>query len=269
MTGAISAVSGTQNLYNLSSISSTGTTAGRSSTRQAFIEKLEQKIQQDLNSGTISSSELQQKLTARFGDAANGVVQSDGTVDFAKLTSLLESAKPSGSTGSGTPPSAADMVAKIKSDIDSGTITASDLQAKLTADFGDAANGIVGSDGTVDYSKLQTLLENNQPTGGPGAMGQGFGTPPSAQDVLAHIKSDIDSGKITASDLQSKLTADFGSAANGIVGSDGTVDYNKMLTLLQDNLPQAFSTTQGSQNDISGYTQQNELTSPVFVSRLV
>ena len=202
---------------------------------EAAAKELATKIEEGVKSGNINAKQLQATLTTDLGDSASGIVSEDGTVSVDKLEKLLEAAQADRSMGPmgadpGKKPSAEEMVQRIKQDIESGNLSATDLQSKLTADFGDAASGIVGADGTVDYEKLQTLFETATPTQGPGKM-------PSAEEMVQQIKQDIESGNLSATDLQNQLTTDFGDAASGIVGADGTIDYTKLQELLEANRP--------------------------------
>jgi tellurite resistance protein len=227
MIESVSSITNSRALYGANSLT-------RSQKAKQALEELEAKLEQDIQSGKIDATELQNKLTADFGSAADGIVQEDGTIAIEKLAALLESSKPSGPPPM---PSPEEMVSRIQQDVESGKISATDLQEKLTADFGDAAAVIVGSDGTVDYTKLLELLQNNEPTNAAGPMGPTPGQIPSPEEMVSRIQQDVESGKISATDLQEKLTADFGDAAAGIVGSDGTIDYDKLLKLLQNNRP--------------------------------
>ncbi|MEE9250905.1 MAG: hypothetical protein V3U93_07230, partial [Alphaproteobacteria bacterium] len=85
-----------------------------------------------VEAGEIDTVTLQERLEIRFGEAAEGIVGEDGTIDFEKLESVIREQR------------------------------LSQFQDFLEARFGEDAEGIVGADGTVDTEKLQSLIREQR-----------------------------------------------------------------------------------------------------------
>ncbi len=140
-----------------------------------------------VEAGEIDTAKLQKRLEIRFGEAAEGIVGEDGTVDFEKLESLIREQR------------------------------VSQLQDLLEARFGEDAEGIVGADGTVDSEKLESLIREQR-----------------------------------VSQFQNFLEARFGEDAEGIVGADGTVDFEALRAFLEEqglDRPYGQSDTSGQSFD--------------------
>ena len=132
-------------------------------TPQKPLERFMERVESD----EFDGARFQHRLEARFGDAAEGIVGEDGSVDFEQLKVLI-----SGQNGAR-------------------------LQERLIERFGEDAAGIVGEDGTIDREKLAALFEGSQ-----------------------------------VSQLQRRLESVFGDAAAGIIAADGTIDFEALHALI-------------------------------------
>ncbi|WP_028299253.1 hypothetical protein [Oceanospirillum beijerinckii] len=123
----------------------------------------------------------------------------------------------------GPPPSAEDRVDRIMQGIEDGEIDVSELQERLTHDFGDAAEGIISEDGTVDTEALTELFANNQPQGGPPPQGEGGmpPPPPPSDEQKANFEANLVDllGEDTVSELKD---------------NEGRIDFSALIETLQD-----------------------------------
>ena len=84
----------------------------------------------------------------------------------------------------------------LKQKVATGDLDPQKLEARLLSRFGDAASEVVGSDGAIDFAKLQGLITEQQ-----------------------------------ATKLQSRLESWFGNEAKGVVAADGTIDRERFMAL--------------------------------------
>lgn len=142
---------------------------------------------------------------------------------------------------------------EIQDAVESGKIDVDDFKAKMVEDFGDAVKAAFNEDGSVDFDKLDEIIEeqmgsmSGSPPGGPPP-----GPPPSGGSQESY--------KIDSETLQSKLIEDFGEEAEGIVQDDGSIDYEKLKELLDTNLGSSQTTYR------SPYATQNSSQSSIFSS---
>lgn len=130
---------------------------------------------------------------------------------------------------------------EIQDAVESGEISVEDFKAKMVEDFGDAVEEAFAEDGTVDFEKLDEIIEEQR--------GSANGVPPSGPPPGGPPPER--STPIDAESLQSKLIEDFGEEAEGIVSDDGTIDYEKLKELLDSKM--------GSQVTYSSpYSTQNQ-----------
>jgi hypothetical protein len=223
------------------------------------VEHLKDKV----DNGEIDLEKLQARLQFRFGDAANGVVGDDGSVDFKRLEDLIvqrravslqhrlesrfgDAAKGIvGDDGTIDAEKFVDLVIdRLRQRIDDGGVNLDRFQQRLEQRFGDAAAGVVGDDGTVDYDKLKNLI-----LGGPSALATTeAAADPAPQNIfnedgsvntnalreflLDQFKQRVTAGQTDTGAFQDQLTAQFGDAAAGIVGNDGSVDFQSFGNLV-------------------------------------
>lgn len=94
---------------------------------QDFAKRRVDHLREKVEAGDIDPQKLQDRLLARFGEAAGNVVGSDGRIDFDQLQSLIT------------------------------TQQATKLQERLESWFGDDAQAIVSPDGKIDQAKFNAL----------------------------------------------------------------------------------------------------------------
>ena len=134
---------------------------------------------------------------------------------------------------------------EIEEAVESGEIDVDDFKAKLEEKFGSAVDEAFSEDGTVDFDKLNEIIQeqlSSTSEANPSSM------PPPPPPM-----------KMDSTDLQSKLTEEFGDEAEGIVGEDGSIDFEKLKELLDS---QSSTTTQGYQ---SAYSSQESLLNSFFL----
>jgi len=81
-----------------------------------------------LEAGKLDTATLEKRLEARFGEAAQGIVSEDGSVDFDALEKLIVQSR------------------------------SAELQERISARFGDAGDDIVDADGVIDTERLRELF---------------------------------------------------------------------------------------------------------------
>jgi len=69
----------------------TETTGTETSPPNPLAEQTVQNIADKISSGELSKDEFVQRLQERFGEAANGIVNEEGAIDFSALLKLIES----------------------------------------------------------------------------------------------------------------------------------------------------------------------------------
>ncbi len=149
-------------------------------------------LKSDVESGRVDVADLQKRLIERFGDAAEGIVGDDGKVDFDKLVEVITT----------------DRIAS--------------LHERLVARFGDDAEGLLDEDGTIDTDALRDLIVAKRT--------ERFED--MADRRIARLRERVDAGQVDLAKLQERLTAKFGDDAKGIVGIDGTIDYDAIKSLM-------------------------------------
>ena len=70
-----------------------------------------------------------------------------------------------------------------------------------------------------------------------GASGVGRQGPPSGDDIAAKMNEAISSGNVDGAQIQSRLSERFGEDADGILLEDGSLDTEKLSSLLEANRP--------------------------------
>jgi hypothetical protein len=70
-----------------------------------------------------------------------------------------------------------------------------------------------------------------------GASGAGRQGPPSGEDIAAKMNEAISSGNVDGAEIQSRLSERFGEEADGILQEDGSLDTEKLSSLLGANRP--------------------------------
>lgn len=138
--------------------------AGLQNIQEHPIQQVE-RIKQALETGKLDTTQLQERLEARFGEAAQGIVSDDGSVDFESLEALI---------------------------IEHRTTR---LEQKLEARFGERVDGLVGDGGRVDVEALSALR---------------------------------------TAKLQERLESHFGEDAQSLVGEDGAIDFEGLVALLKE-----------------------------------
>jgi len=91
-------------------------------------ERLVDRFEARQEAGKLDGDKLAERLEARFGEAAEGIVGEDGAVDFERLEALIVETR------------------------------SAELQGRLTERFGEDALGIVGADGSIDTDRLEELF---------------------------------------------------------------------------------------------------------------
>ena len=243
---------------------------------QVRVDHLKEKI----DAGIVDPQRLQSRLERRYGDAAAGIVGQDGSVDFSKLVDVITQARSSRLQDGLTKqfgPDAAGIVGtdgtidiqklrslvadKLVEKVNSGDINLRRLQRRLTFQYGDAAKGVFNQDGSVNTDALRALItgsDSSQQTASTSTAaptvdqqvkqilsdltGQDGNIDPSklVKFVVDQLKQKVDSGQLAPGDLGNLLTQQFGDAANGIVGSDGTINYDALQSLLSNSTPDAL-----------------------------
>ncbi len=70
-----------------------------------------------------------------------------------------------------------------------------------------------------------------------GAGGAGRQGPPSSEDIAAKMTDALESGNVDGAEIQSRLSERFGEDADGILQEDGSLDTDKLASLLDANRP--------------------------------
>ncbi len=86
----IEALSGGQSLFQTLGAGGAGRQAPPSG------DEIAAKVNDAIKSGSVDGSEIQFRLSERFGEDADGILQEDGSLDPEKLSSLLEANRPEG-----------------------------------------------------------------------------------------------------------------------------------------------------------------------------
>ena len=119
-------------------------------------EDLAQKMADSVENGEIDAETLVADLESRFDVDASSIVNEDGSIDVDALTELLSSNEPSASMEAGI-----GMAPPPPPPPEEGMLSAEELSAKLTEDFGEeAAATVVGEDGEIDFEALKALLDS-------------------------------------------------------------------------------------------------------------
>jgi len=117
---------------------------------KAMLEERLQSLESAVESGDVDIETVRQQLEDRFGEeAANEVIQEDGSLDIDKLRELIESQSP-------PPPPPPPMEGQGQA---SNTVDTAAIEQYLQEQFGEAADGVVGEDGTINFDKLIALLD--------------------------------------------------------------------------------------------------------------
>jgi hypothetical protein len=87
----------------------------------------------------------------------------------------------------------------IEKRIEAGKLDTETLDKRLQGRFGEAAKGIVGKDGSVDFDRLEKLIIETR-----------------------------------SAKLQDRITARFGKEGEGIVGTDGSIDKERLSELFAE-----------------------------------
>ncbi|MBB1486054.1 hypothetical protein [Oceanospirillum sediminis] len=140
---------------NISGIQSgQGPMRGQELSPEERLNNLVEKIE----SGDIDTDKLQEKLTHRFGEDADGIVSEDGSVDIESMKELFASQAPQGGPspqGQGQ----GGMMPPPPPPPEEG-----DLQSKLTEMFGEETTaGFFNEDGDLDFDALMAALQENMP----------------------------------------------------------------------------------------------------------
>lgn len=80
----------------------------------------------------------------------------------------------------------------------------------------------------------------------------------SAQEQLNHSKERVEAGEIDTAEFQKRLEIRFGEAAEGIVGEDGTIDFEALRAFLEEqgfDRPYGQSDSSGESFDSAAYQQ--------------
>ncbi|MCE8000077.1 MAG: hypothetical protein HEP70_14560 [Rhodobiaceae bacterium] len=86
----IEALSGGQSLFQMMGASGAGRQGPPSG------DDLAAKMNDAISSGNVDGAEIQSRLSERFGEDADGILQEDGSLDPEKLANLLEANRPDG-----------------------------------------------------------------------------------------------------------------------------------------------------------------------------
>lgn len=70
-----------------------------------------------------------------------------------------------------------------------------------------------------------------------GVAGSGRQGPPSGDDIAAKMNEAISAGNVDGAEIQSRLSERFGEDADGILQEDGSLDTEKLSSLLEANRP--------------------------------
>lgn len=86
----IEALSGGQSLFQNLGVAGSGRQGPPSG------DDIAAKMNEAISSGNVDGAEIQSRLSERFGEDADGILQEDGSLDTDKLSSLLETSRPDG-----------------------------------------------------------------------------------------------------------------------------------------------------------------------------
>lgn len=123
----------------------------------------------------------------------------------------------------------------LREKVEAGDIDPRKLQDRLLSRFGDAAGNVIGSDGTIDFDKLQGLITTQQATKLQDRLEGWFG-----KDASGIVSPDgtIDREKFEAlhaaenlDRLQARLTERFSDRADGVISDDGSIDIDALREL--------------------------------------
>lgn len=70
-----------------------------------------------------------------------------------------------------------------------------------------------------------------------GASGAGRQGPPSGEDIAAKMNEAVSSDNVDGAEIQSRLSERFGEDVDGILQEDGSLDTEKLASLLEANRP--------------------------------
>jgi hypothetical protein len=148
------------------------------------------------------------------------------------------------------------VIDRIQTRLDEGKIDLEGLQERLTGRFGEDAAGIVGIDGTIDTDRIKALIVDSLVERLQSRIDARFEEDGAADAdllrdmIVAHrtkryeahaerrverLQERVEAGKVDLEKLQERLTKKFGEEAVGIVGIDGTVDYDAIKQLIVDS----------------------------------
>lgn len=141
---------------NISGIQSgQGPMRGQGPSPEERLNHLVEKIE----SGDIDTEKLQEKLTHRFGEDADGIVAEDGSVDIESMKELFASHAPQGG-----PPPQGEGHGGMMPPPPPPPPEGGDLQSKLIEMFGEETTaGFFNEDGDLDFDALMTALQENMP----------------------------------------------------------------------------------------------------------
>ncbi len=132
--------------------------------------------------------------------------------------------------------SAERKVDRLEAALDAGKLDPAELAKRLEQRYGEAAAGIVGEDGTVDFDKLQQLIVNTRVQKFEDFLTRRFGDAAEGiigadgsvdRERLAELVADQRVGRIV-----DRLEKQYGDGFTGVVAEDGTIDFAALKTLL-------------------------------------
>ena len=106
---------------------------------------------------------------------------------------------------------------RVEADVKSGKIKVADFKEKLQKSFGDSVNAAFQKDGSINFDTLESILD------------QKLGSNP-YQELGS--TSNQSSSLINKASLKNRLEKEFGEDAKGIVGEDGSIDMDKLTSLI-------------------------------------
>lgn len=135
----------------------------------------------------------------------------------------------------------------IEARIEAGKLDTATLDKRLQAHFGEAAKGIVGEDGSVDFDRLEKLITETRSAKLQDRISTRFG-----EDGDGIVGSDGSIDKERLRDLFARERTDhildrlenkFGDEVRSVVGDDGTIDFDALKAILSGSDPVSESET--------------------------
>ncbi len=132
----------------------------------------------------------------------------------------------------------------IEKRIDSGKLDPEALDKRLQAHFGDAAKGIVGEDGSVDFDRLEKLIIETRSEKLQDRLSARFGE--KAEGIVSP-EGVVDKERLRElfseqriEHIFDRLKEKFGDRVDGVIGEDGKIDFaalKKLIAELRQSLP--------------------------------